>query len=178
MRITGGNLKGRNISAPADLPVRPTTDFAKVALFNILNNQIEWEETSAFDLFSGTGSISFEMASRDCGSVISVEQNFKANAFIKKTIEKLSLENTIKAINMDVFSFLKQSNFSCNLVFADPPFDSDFYQKLPSEIISCSMVQENAIVIIEHHIEINFTSFPQFIEKRTYGKVNFSFFKK
>ena len=80
MRITGGNLKGRNISAPSDLSVRPTTDFAKVALFNILNNQIEWEETSAFDLFSGTGSISFEMASRDCKNVISVEQNSKANA--------------------------------------------------------------------------------------------------
>ncbi|MFN5795173.1 MAG: RsmD family RNA methyltransferase [Bacteroidota bacterium] len=123
MRITGGNLKGRNIIAPADLPVRPTTDFAKVALFNILNNQIDWEETVALDLFSGTGSIAFEMASRDCKNIISVEQNSKANTFIKKTIEKLNLENTIKAINMDVFSFLKQSNFSCKLFFSDTPLD-------------------------------------------------------
>ena len=91
---------------------------------------------------------------------------------------RTNCHNSIKAINMDVFSFLKQSNFSCNLVFADPPFDSDFYQKLPSEIFNCSMVQENAIVIIEHPADINFTGFPQFIEKRTYGKVNFSFFKK
>ena len=178
MRISGGNLKGRNIIAPLDLSVRPTTDFAKVALFNILNNQIDWEETMAFDLFSGTGNISFEMASRECKSIISVEQNFKANTFIKKTIEKLNLENTIKAVNMDVFSFLKQTNFSCNLVFADPPFEADFYLKLPTEIFNSTMVQENATVIIEHPAEINFTNFSQFIEKRTYGKVNFSFFKK
>jgi 16S rRNA (guanine966-N2)-methyltransferase len=178
MRITGGILKGRNITAPIDLPVRPTTDFAKVALFNILNNKIDWEETVAFDLFSGFGNISFEMASRECKNVISVEQNFKANAFIKKTIEKLNLENIIKPINMDVFSFLKQTSFSCNLVFADPPFDADYYQKLPTEIFNCTMVQQNATVIIEHPAEVNFTNVPQFIEKRNYGKVNFSFFKK
>lgn len=177
MRISGGNLKGRTIIAPENFPVRPTTDFAKIALFNILNNQIDWEETLAFDLFSGTGTISYELASRECKNVISVEWNDKAQQFIKSTIQRLNIPQIV-SLKMDVFNFLKLNTYQSNLVFADPPFDSDFFNELPIAIMESQMLMKEALVVVEHPSEINYSQLPEFIEKRTYGKVNFSFFKK
>ena len=175
MRIIGGHKKGITIHTPKNLPVRPTTDFAKEGLFNILNNKIIFETCDVLDLFSGTGNISYEFASRGANSVLSVDLNYACTSFIKKTVFELGFNN-MKAIKSDVFRFINSCETNFSLIFADAPYAMPEVKDLPKMIIEKGLLREGAMMIIEHDKSINFAGQPLFFENRKYGNVNFSFF--
>ena len=176
MRIVSGTHRGRNIKPPKNLPVRPTTDLAKESLFNILNNLVDFEELRVLDLFSGTGSISYEFYSRGAREITVVEQNYRCVDFIKKTTGLLKMPE-IKVVQANVFSFLKNS-LQYDLIFADPPYNIGRYEELTSAILNNELLSEDGILIIEHPAEILLSHFPGFYQLRNYGKVHFSFFRK
>ncbi|OIO99677.1 MAG: 16S rRNA (guanine(966)-N(2))-methyltransferase RsmD [Bacteroidetes bacterium CG2_30_33_31] len=175
MRIVSGNLGGRKINPPYDLPVRPTTDKAKESLFNILNNRINFEETVALDLFAGTGNISYELASRGCISVTSVEIDFKCVKFIKEASELLKAN--IKVVQANVFSFLNTYKSKSDLIFADPPYSLENIEEIPDYIFRNELLNEEGILIVEHSANTNFAHHHYFMESRRYSKVHFSFFQ-
>jgi len=176
VRIIGGTQKGRHINPPANLPVRPTTDLAKEGLFNILNNIIDFEGLKVLDLFAGTGSISFEFASRQAAVVVAVDLNFKCVEFIKKTSLQLGFLH-LKAIRTDVFRFLSKSpNEGFDLIFSDAPYDIDNVMILPDLVFSHNWLNEDGLLIIEHTRSLQFAGHKHFSQTRRYGKVNFSFF--
>jgi len=178
MRVIGGTLKGRIFSPEKNFRSRPTTDMAKESLFNILANIIDFEEIKALDLFSGTGSISYELASRGCKNILSIENDFYHYKFIIKCIEELNLQQIIKPIKQDVFAFLQREEFSdFDLIFADPPFDLSNIKLLPQLILNSSLLKKDGLLIIEHGSEHNFSNIQFFWQVRHYGKVFFSFFK-
>jgi len=176
VRIISGKLKGRSIAAPANLPVRPTTDFAKESLFNILSNRIEYEELIVLDLFCGTGNISYEFASRGVGSITAVDDNFKCSSFVKETAEKFQLTN-IKVVKYDVFRFLKSTPFSFDIIFADPPYEMDKIESIANIVFEKKLLNSKGWLIIEHSDKTKLSALPFFYEARSYGKVNFSIFR-
>lgn len=175
MRIISGKYKSRRLQVPANLRARPTTDFAKENLFNVLNNRVDWEETVALDLFSGTGSIALELVSRGCPKVISVEKNQAHHDFIKKNKALLQAEE-LQAIKGDAFRFLQTCTETFDLIFADPPYDLPDLERLPMLVFEHKLLRENGILIVEHSQKTNFSQFPFFKEERTYGSVHFSLF--
>ncbi len=177
MRIIGGKYKSRRIPVPVNLKARPTTDFARESLFNILHNIIDWEETKALDLFAGTGSIGLEMISRGCRSVICVEQNRNHYQFICKAKEVLSVEELLP-IKADVFKYLESCTQKFNLVFADPPYDLEKVASIPCLVLESDILAPNGIFIMEHSKKYNFSDLPYFEKERKYGSVHFSFFVK
>jgi 16S rRNA (guanine966-N2)-methyltransferase len=176
MRIIGGKLKRRQLPVNSKLPVRPTTDMAKEALFNILNNNFDFSEINVLDLFAGTGSISFEFASRGAVEVISVDNNVKCIAYIKDISAKLEVEN-LKTIKSDSLHFVSICRQAFNIIFADPPYDYAETKKIPELIIEKKLLKPDGWLIIEHPKEVNMNHIPGFFDKRNYGKVHFSFFK-
>lgn len=176
MRIVSGKYKGRLISPPKNFKARPTTDFAKENLFNILNNNFDFSELKVLDLFSGTGSISYEFASRECISVVSVEGNFKHQAFIKKTINDLGLTQ-VKSYKSDVFRYVKSCKEKFDIIFADPPYDLKEIESIPDFIFEQDILNENGWLIVEHGDKTNFGRHQAFLELRKYGGVNFSIFE-
>jgi len=176
MRIISGIYGGRRIETGKKFNARPTTDMAKESLFNILQNRINFDEIKVLDLFSGTGSISFEFASRGCTDITSVESNYQHYLIIKETINKFG-EKHIKSIKGDAFSFIKKTTDHFDLIFADPPFDHTDFEKIPGLILGCRLLEDNGLLIIEHPDKYNFSEFPEFTEERIYGKVHFSFFR-
>lgn len=179
MRIISGNFRGKRINAPTNLPVRPTTDFAKEGLFNVLNNHFYFDEISALDLFSGIGSISLELASRGSKRVLSVDLDAGCVKFLSETVQKMNLSETLSVVRADVFSFLGRNNQgSFDLIFADPPYDldADKFHQLVDLIKANNWLSEGGELVIEHPKEINFESNPYFLQTRKYGNVNFSFF--
>jgi 16S rRNA (guanine966-N2)-methyltransferase len=160
---------------PKGLPVRPTTDFAKTALFNILNNRIDFEETKVLDLFAGTGSISFEFISRGCAKVVAVDKDFGCIRFIKETIEKLDLAG-MQANKADVFGFIKTYSGNFDLIFCDPPYDLDKLPSIPDAVFETNLLAPDGLLIVEHSTRVDFSAHTRFTEQRSYGKVNFSFF--
>jgi len=176
LRIVSGTYKGRIIKPPKNFRARPTTDFAKENLFNILNNNFDFSEVTVLDLFSGTGSISYEFASRGSMKVISIEKNFKHQAFIKKTIDDYEFKQ-IKSIKTDVFRFIKSCNESFDIVFADPPYDLKEIESIPAFIFEHDMLKKNGWLIVEHGDKTNFSRQKGFKEQRKYGGVNFSIFE-
>jgi 16S rRNA (guanine(966)-N(2))-methyltransferase RsmD len=177
MRIISGKNKGRKIIAPTKLPVRPTTDMAKESLFNIIRNYVDIEEISVLDLFAGTGNISYEFASRGCPSLHSVDHNFKCISFIRQTAEKLNFTN-LQVVQSDYEVFLCRSKNSWDLIFADPPYDMKNIEKIPDLVFTQDLLKNNGWLVIEHDKKQDFASHSSFYEKRTYGRVNFSFFNK
>lgn len=177
MRIISGKFKSRRIQVPANLKARPTTDFARESLFNILNNKIIWEETSALDLFSGTGSIALEFVSRGCQEVVCVEQNTLHFQFICKTKELLRA-NELLPIKADVFKFLPTLNRKFDLIFADPPYDLPNVDAIPSMVFEKNILRPGGIFIMEHSRKYDFSQLPYFTKERKYGNVHFSFFEK
>lgn len=176
MRIIGGTQKGRRINPPANLPVRPTTDLAKESLFNILNNVIDFEGLRVLDLFAGTGSISYEFASREASLVTAVDLNFKCVEFIRKTATELKFVN-LTAVRADVFKFLSRKPVEgFDLIFSDAPYDLDKIVDLPALIFDNEWLKNDGRLIIEHSRSVDFAGHPQYFENRHYGKVNFSFF--
>lgn len=149
---------------------------AKEALFNILGNQLEITELKVLDLFSGTGNISLEFASRDALEITSVDQNFGCYNYLKNTSKEQNL-NQIKAIKADVFKFLNQETSQFDLIFADPPFDLNRIPEIPSLIFDRNLLTENGLLVIEHQSMQDLSAHPKFNEKRKYGYSAFSFFK-
>ena len=176
MRIVGGTHRSRQFHIPDHLGIRPTTDFAKEALFNILNNRIDFEGKKVLDLFGGSGSISYEFASRGCLEVITIEKNIKSCEFIKKTAKEFKFAN-IKVIKMDVFSFLKMCSDTFDIIFADPPFKLENIQRIPALVFEKKLLSEKGMLIAEHPADVNFTAINELKETREYGTVNFSIFE-
>jgi 16S rRNA (guanine966-N2)-methyltransferase len=175
MRIIGGKLQRRHIIAPSRLPVRPTTDMAKEALFSIINNHFDFENIRVLDLFSGTGNISYEFASRGALEVISVDMNNHCVQFIRQTAEKFEIEN-IRPVRAEAFHFLSFCKVEFDIVFADPPYDLGGIAEIPSRVFENQVVSPGGWFILEHGENHDFSKQPFFAETRRYGKVHFSFF--
>jgi 16S rRNA (guanine(966)-N(2))-methyltransferase RsmD len=176
MRIVGGTLKGRRLQVPAGLPVRPTTDFAKEALFNVLQNHIDWEQTRVLDLFCGTGSLSVECCSRGAASVLAIDQNRRCVAFVKSLAKQLDLPN-LEVRQADVFSYLPRLGIAFDLTIADPPYAHDHLLRLPNLILEAGLLVKDGFLVLEHPAEHDFSQHPAFFQHRRYGHVNFSFFQ-
>lgn len=177
MRIISGSLKGRRFSPPKNFKARPTTDFAKENLFNILNNTFEFTNSKILDLFAGTGSISFEFASRGSKSITCIELNFNHFKFIKKTIDELELSSIIRAIRGDSFKFIEKTTEKYNLIFADPPYDLKDSETIPDLVLKNQLLNADGLLIFEHSGRVSFNDHPHFIKNRENGKVIFTFFK-
>jgi 16S rRNA (guanine966-N2)-methyltransferase len=176
VRIISGKYKGRRIPVRHNFPSRPTTDFAKENLFNILNNHFDFEGLKVLDLFAGTGSISYEFASR--GALVDlIELDYRSYQFIRSTIEMLKMEN-IKPYRGDVFRVISKIKSQYDLVFADPPYQMKNIGDLPDLVISNHLMDAEGWFILEHSDQIRFNSHPHFKEIREYGSVNFSIFKE
>jgi 16S rRNA (guanine966-N2)-methyltransferase len=176
MRIIGGVLKGLRLNPPKNLPVRPTTDLAKEALFNILQNQIEFEGINVLDLFSGTGNISFEFASRGARQVTAVDRSIHCIHYIKDTSRQHRLD-TIKTFKADIFKYLQQETEQYDLIFADPPYDMNQIPEIPKIIFEKKLLSLGGLLIVEHQSMQNLSNHPSFVEQRKYGHSSFSFFK-
>ena len=177
MRIISGIHKGRRIIAPKKLPVRPTTDFAKEALFNILVNRFNFSELNVLDLFAGTGNISYEFASRGCTQITAVDAHKGCTQFIHKTASQLQLP--IVTHTQDVFEYLKNFQSDFDIIFADPPyaFEETQYQQLIALILGNKDNTTSGVFILEHPKQIDFKTHPQRTEVRKYGSSHFSFFQ-
>jgi 16S rRNA (guanine(966)-N(2))-methyltransferase RsmD len=175
LRIVSGKYKGRIINPPKNFRARPTTDFAKENLFNILNNHFDFSALTVLDLFSGTGSISYEFASRGSEHVVSVEKNFKHQAFIKKTVDDFGFSQ-IRTIKTDVFRYIKTCNEQFDIIFADPPYDLEGIESIPATIFAHQILKKEGWLIVEHGDRTDFSKQQGFQEQRKYGGVNFSIF--
>jgi 16S rRNA (guanine966-N2)-methyltransferase len=175
MRIISGSHKSRLIRPPSNLPVRPTTDVAKEGLFNILANRIDFELLDVLDLFAGTGSISYEFASRGAAVIHTVDIEKRCVDFIRKASEEFEFSN-IKVVRNDVFSFIKICHVKYDVIFADPPYEMHNVELLPELIFDKGILKKNGYFILEHTASYSFSKHPCFKEQRKYGKVNFSFF--
>lgn len=175
MRIVSGTCRGRLIVTPANLKARPTTDFAKENLFNVISHRFDFEDISVLDLFSGTGSISYEFASRGVAKVVSVEMNSLHHRFIRNNAVSLDLKAMI-AVKSNVFTYLKTCKDSFDIIFADPPYDMPETDSLVDIIMNSNILKENGVFILEHSKSKDYSSNSFFVENRKYGSVNFSFF--
>lgn len=176
MRIIGGRLKGQAIMPPAGYAARPTTDYAKEGLFNTLVNEFDFESLAMLDLFSGTGSISYEAASRGCTDIISVEMNPANARFIKKTAAALGLSG-MQVVHHNVFDFLNICTKKFDLVFADPPYAIDNLAGIPDKVFGAGILNEGALFVMEHPGTFSFKEHPCFIKEKKYGNVHFSYFR-
>ncbi len=158
------------------MPVRPTTDLAKEALFNVLNNHFDFENIKVIDLFAGTGNISYEFASRGAIEVVAVDNHFKCIDFINSTVEMLKLEN-LKVVRADVFKFLNYCKPGFDLIFADPPYDMQRIEIIVQKVFERNLLSADGWLIIEHAATNNFSAMNTFMEERKYGRVHFSFFR-
>lgn len=178
MRIIGGALGGRKINAPiSKWPTRPTTDMAKEALFNILQNRIDFSTVSICDLFSGTGNLSYEAFSRGCNSITAVEKFRPAIRFIKTSLALFEAEESIEVISQDVFSYLKSTESKFDLILADPPYALRNMNLIPELIFKNQLLKNDGLLVIEHDQTTDFSRFSNFIENRKYGQSSFSFFQ-
>ena len=177
MRIVSGIYRGRRLQPPVNLPVRPTTDFAKEGLFNVLNNLVDFESLKVLDLFSGTGSIAFEFLSRGAIEVTAIDSNHRCIEFIKKTAENFKAGN-IKAIKSNSFVFIKHMISSYDLIFADPPYDLEGIESIPDLIFASVLLEDEGMLVLEHSSAYRFEKHSHFDSHRQYGSVNFSFFKR
>lgn len=176
MRIIAGIFKGKRFHPPANIPARPTTDFAKEGLFNILENNFDISAISFLDLFSGTGSLSYEMASRGCDTILCVEKDGRSAAFIKKTMAEL--EVPAQVMQMDVFQFMRSTKQQFDIIFAGPPYALTTLAEIPNEIFEFNLLAENGWFILEHNPHHNFEMHPHFLRTRNYGSTIFSIFDK
>lgn len=177
MRVITGKYKGRHFDIPRTFKARPTTDFAKENLFNVLNSYIDWDaEPVALDLFAGTGSITLELLSRGCSRVISIEKEPLHFKFIKSFIDKLQDLNAIP-IKGDVFKYLSQCREKFDFIFADPPYVLTEISELPDMILERDLLRKDGLLVVEHGKDHDFSQHPRFVEHRQYGSVNFSFFQ-
>lgn len=177
MRIITGRYKGRHFDIPRSFKARPTTDFAKENIFNVLNGRIDFEGLTALDLFSGTGSITLELLSRGCKQVISIEADRDHARFIRQCVDKLGEENAI-ILRTDAFRFIKSCKQQFDFIFADPPYALPLLPTLPQQILEKGILKAGGFLVFEHGKQHDFTETPHFVEHRAYGSVNFSLFRQ
>lgn len=175
MRIIRGKYGHRRFDVPKNITARPTTDFARENLFNVLDNIINLEGKSALDLFAGTGAVSFELLSRGCDPVTAVEMAPVQSAFINSVKAKLG-DEALRVVRGDVFRFLASCRQPYDIVFADPPYDHQRFAEIPNLILESKAVAPGTVVIIEHNRNHDFSTLPGFTQHRVYGSVNFSIF--
>ena len=179
MRIITGKYKGRHFEIPRTFKARPTTDFAKENIFNVLNGYIDFDEATALDLFSGTGSITLELLSRGCSQVVSVELDRDHHRFIQECLKKLLSPEDCSVIPLraDVFRFLKSCKQQFDCIFADPPYTLTELPTIPDLVFEKGLLKEDGIFVFEHGKDNDFSNHPHFVEHRQYGSVNFSLFR-
>ena len=175
MRIIGGRLKGQLIRLPQTYAARPTTDFAREGLFNILGNEYEFEDLKVLDLFGGTGAVSYEFASRGASRVWCVEMARENASFIKRESTRLGLDN-VTMVRDNVFDFLDICHEKFDLIFADPPYSLEGLETIPDKVLSKDILFPECYFILEHGSEHSFKDHPRFRKERIYGRVHFSFF--
>jgi len=176
MRIITGKYKGRHFDIPRTFKARPTTDFAKENIFNVLTGYLDFEGAAALDLFSGTGSITLELLSRGCSQVVSVEQDRDHHRFICECLKKLDTNDCIP-LRGDAFRFVKSCKQQFDFIFADPPYALKELPTIPSLIFEKGLLKEGGLFVFEHGKDNDFSDNPHFVEHRTYGSVNFTIFK-
>jgi 16S rRNA (guanine(966)-N(2))-methyltransferase RsmD len=178
MRIISGQFKGRRITAPKKLPVRPTTDMAKESLFNILNNQFYFDDISVLDLFAGTGNISYEFASRGTEQITAVDEHFGCIKFINETSEEFDMP--ITTIKSDVFKYLEKVHEQFTLIFADPPYDFpvEEFAKIPQLVFQNEVLEDEGLLIVEHSKHTNLSHLEYYSHSKGYGGNMFSFFNR
>ena len=176
MRIIGGENKGKPIATDHKLSIRPTTDFAKEGLFNILSNRYDLSSFDVLDLFSGSGSISYEFASRGCQNIHAVEIEPRHVAFIRATAGKMGFRQ-LRVIRDNAFHFLTICKVNYDIVFADPPYDMSYINEIPDSVLGRNILKPDGILILEHSKRNDFTGHEHLFDHRNYGNVHFSFFK-
>lgn len=176
MRIIGGRKQRLQIHAPKGLPVRPTTDKTKESIFNILNNWFDFEEVEVLDLFSGTGNMSYEFASRECVQVTAVEENPKAVQFIRDTARKHDFDN-LEVVKADVFTFLRKGLSGYDLIFADPPYDMEEITRIHDFVFENNLLKPGGWLMIEHSKTTDFSTYNYYSDVRKYGRTMVSIFK-
>ncbi|PIE86202.1 MAG: 16S rRNA (guanine(966)-N(2))-methyltransferase RsmD [Bacteroidia bacterium] len=174
MRIIRGLFRGRHFNLPKFFRDRPTTDLAKEALFNIIENNYYIDKLRVLDLFAGSGSISYEFASRACTDITSVDKNLRYVEFIRKTANELGVD--INAVKADFFKYIRTPQAPYDIIFADPPFDMQRIDEIPFEVFTNKLLTPKGWLIIEHSKNLDFSKHLNFESHRKYGKVNFSFF--
>lgn len=178
MRVISGIYKRRRFDVPHTFKARPTTDFAKENLFNVLNNYIDFEDgVTALDLFAGTGSISIELVSRGCDKVISVEKDPLHLSFINKIMKEVKTDKCF-VLRADVFKYIERCQEKFDFIFADPPYALEKLSEIPDMIFKYDLLKDDGLFVLEHGKDLSFESHPNFVEHRYYGSVNFSFFRK
>lgn len=175
MRIVSGTHKSRQIHAPKNLPVRPTTDLAKEALFNILVNHFDLSEVSVLDLFAGTGNISYEFASRGAIGVTSIDTELRCVDFIRQTARNLAFD-ALLSFRSDAFRYLRHCENTYDIIFCDPPYDLEGIEVIPQIVFERKLLKNDGWLVLEHSREHDFSAMPGFVQRRKYGKVNFSIF--
>lgn len=175
MRIIRGKFGRRRFDVPGNISARPTTDFARENIFNVLENMIDFEGKHALDLFAGTGAITFEFLSRGCASVTAVEKASVQYSFIRKVAQQLAVDN-LRLVRGDALRFMETCAAKFDIVFADPPYDMPGFENVPGAILGSQMLHEGTIVVVEHSRKHDFSHMPGFSEHRAYGSVNFSIF--
>ena len=176
MRIITGKYKGRHFDIPRSFKARPTTDFAKENIFNVLTGYIDLEGAVALDLFSGTGSITLELLSRGCAHVTSIELDRDHHRFICDCLKKLNTEDCLP-LRADTFRFIKSCRQQFDFIFADPPYALKELPQIPDLIFERQLLKEDGLFVFEHGKDNDFSQHPHFVEHRQYGSVNFSIFK-
>jgi 16S rRNA (guanine966-N2)-methyltransferase len=176
MRIISGKYRKKQIFPPSNFNARPTTDTAKEAIFNVIANAFDIDDSEVLDLFSGTGNISYEFASRDCKSIEAVEMRFQHYQFIKKTITELKFHQ-MKVIKANVFSYIKNTSNQYDIIFADPPYNLNKLDTIPDLIFDNCLLKKGGWLILEHNENYTFEDHPNFVEMRNYSKVHFSIFE-
>ncbi|MBK7443721.1 MAG: RsmD family RNA methyltransferase [Chitinophagales bacterium] len=174
MRINAGKFKGRRFNPPTNLPARPTTDFAKEGLFNILTNNFDFEMVSFLDLFSGTGSLCYEMVSRGCEDIVCVELDKRSIDFIRKTSDEL--QGNINVMKMDVFEYIRTTKKKFDIIFAGPPYPLENIPALPEEIFEMQLLKPEGWFVLETNQKYKFDDHPHFIRMRNYGTTHFHVF--
>ncbi len=176
MRIITGIYKGRHFTIPHSFKARPTTDFAKENLFNVLRGYVDFEEIRALDLFGGTGSITLELLSRGCTDVVTVELDREHFAFIASCLQKLK-DRHCTPLCTDALRYIQRCRAPFDLVFADPPYQLPQLGELPDRVLKSKVLKPGGLFVLEHGKTHSFTDYPEFLEHRSYGSVNFSFFR-
>jgi 16S rRNA (guanine(966)-N(2))-methyltransferase RsmD len=175
MRIISGKYRSRRFEPPKNFKLRPTTDFAKENIFNVIGNLTDLEDAVALDLFSGSGSIAFELVSRGCREVVCVEKDIAHHAFIKKVKTELAADNLIP-VRADVFKYIVSARQTFDFIFADPPYALPSLSQIPETIFLRGLLKPESIFVLEHSKEYDFSHLPFFAQRRMYGSVNFSVF--
>ena len=176
MRVISGIYRHRHFEVPRTFSARPTTDFAKESLFNVLANRIDLEDATALDLFAGTGSISIELVSRGCSKVVSVEKEPAHYAFICKVMETVKTDRCLP-VKGDVFKYIERCGTQFDFIFADPPYQLENIADIPDLVFGADLLAPDGIFVLEHGRQNDFSSHPRFTDRKVYGSVNFSFFK-